>query len=63
MSDRTIDQAELAAMLERAGLRLSAEQVRGILPGAAIFRSMIERVNAKLPREAEPALTFKVEQG
>ena len=24
---------------------------------------MIERVNAPLPREAEPALTFTVEQG
>jgi hypothetical protein len=24
---------------------------------------MIERVNAPLPREAEPALTFDVEQG
>ena len=27
------------------------------------MQRMIERVNAPLPREAEPALTFDVEQG
>jgi hypothetical protein len=50
-------------MLARAGLTLTPEQVKAILPGAAIFRDMIARVNAPLPREAEPALTFDVEQG
>ena len=49
-------------MLRRAGLMLTAEQVRQILPGAAIVQAMIARVNAALPREAEPALTFDVEQ-
>ena len=49
-------------MLVRAGLTLTPEQVKAILPGAAIFRDMIARVNAPLPREAEPALTFDVEQ-
>ncbi|MGE0417767.1 MAG: hypothetical protein AB7O80_13250 [Acetobacteraceae bacterium] len=58
-----IDESELAAMMARAGLRLSTDQVRELLPGAAIFRSLIDRVNAPLPREAEPALTFNVEQG
>ena len=49
--------------------RIDATQValnivlRAILPGAAVFRQMIERVNAPLPREAELALTFNVEQG
>jgi hypothetical protein len=63
MSRSTIDEDELSQMLNRAGLILTPEQVRAILPGAEIFRRMIERVNAPLPREAEPALTFKVEQG
>ena len=63
MSTPPIDEAELSAMLVRAGLTLTPDQVRAILPGAVIFRAMIARVNAPLPREAEPALTFDVEQG
>ena len=63
MSTPPIDEAELKAMLVRAGLTLPPDQVRAILPGAEIFRRMIERVSAPLPREAEPALTFDVEQG
>lgn len=58
-----IDESELDAMLRRAGLTLTPDQVREILPGAAIVQGMIARVNAPLPREAEPALTFDVEQG
>jgi hypothetical protein len=50
-------------MLIRAGLALTPDQVRAILPGAEVFRRMIARVNTPLPREAEPALTFDVEQG
>lgn len=63
MSTPPIDQAELEAMLARAGLTLTPAQVAALLPGAAIFREMIARVNTPLPREAEPALTFDVEQG
>ncbi len=63
MSTPPIDQAELEAMLARAGLTLTSERVKALLPGAAIFRDMIARVNAPLPREAEPALTFDAEQG
>lgn len=62
MSTSSIDEAELKAMLLRAGLALTPEQVKAILPGADIVRRMIERVNASLPREAEPAVTFDVEQ-
>jgi hypothetical protein len=62
VSPPSIDEAELAAMLKRAGLSLTANQVKAILPGAAIVQGMIERINAPLPREAEPALTFDVEQ-
>ena len=63
MSSPPIDEAELSAALRRAGLVLSPQQVQAILPGAAIFRDMVARVNAPLPREAEPAPTFDVEQG
>jgi hypothetical protein len=63
VSTPPIDEAELNAMLLRAGLALTADQVRAILPGVEIFRRMIARVNAPLPREAEPALTFDAEQG
>src|SRR5262245_26222691 len=58
----SIDEAELAAMLKRAGLTLTDSQVKAILPGAAIVQGMIARLQAPLPREAEPATTFDVEQ-
>lgn len=58
----SIDETELDAILKRAGLALTPDQVKGILPGAVIFQRLIEHVNAPLPREAEPALTFDVEQ-
>ena len=57
-----IDETELKSMLARAGLPHSPEQVRAILPGAEIVQRLLARVNAPLPREAEPALTFDVEQ-
>lgn len=58
----SIDEAELAVLLKRAGLALTANQVKAILPGADIVQRMIGRVHAPLPREAEPASTFDVEQ-
>ena len=62
MSQPPTDETELQRVLARAGLNLTPDQVRSILPGAAIVRRMIERVNAPLPREAEPAVTFKAEK-
>ncbi len=62
MSVPPIDEAELKRILARAGLELTPEQVRSILPGAAIVQRLIERVNAPLPREAEPAVTFRVDK-
>jgi hypothetical protein len=58
----TIDEGELKAMLARAGLPHSPEQVKACLPGAEIVQRLLARVNEPLPREAEPALTFDVEQ-
>ena len=62
MSQPPTDETELQRVLARAGLNLTPDQVRSILPGAAIVRRMIERVNAPLPREAEPAVTFTAEK-
>jgi hypothetical protein len=58
----TIDETELKAMLARAGLPHSPAQVKELLPGAEIFQRLLARVNEPLPREAEPASTFDVEQ-
>jgi len=63
MTEPTLGEADLAAILERAGISLGPDQVRDLLPGAAIMQKLIERVNAPLPREAEPAVTFTPEQG
>jgi hypothetical protein len=63
MSTPPIDEAQLEAILVRAGLKPTAALVKELMPGAAIVQGMIDRVNAPLPREAEPALTFDVEQG
>ena len=38
------------------------QAITAVLPGAEIVQRMLARVNAPLPREAEPALTFDVEQ-
>jgi hypothetical protein len=62
MSTLPIDEAALKILLARAGLPHSSEQVKAILPGAEIVQRLLARVNAPLPREAEPALTFDVEQ-
>ena len=62
MSPSAPDEVALAGLLARAGIHLPPEEVRALLPGAAIFQDMIARVNAPLPREAEPALTFDVTQ-
>ena len=63
MSSSTIDEALLETMLKRAGLQPTPALLKELMPGAAIVQRMIERVYAPLPREAEPALTFDVEQG
>ena len=59
----THSEADLVAILERAGLFLSPDQVRALLPGASIMQALIEQVRDPLPREAEPAVMFKADQG
>ena len=62
MSTPEIDKDELAGILKRNGHDLTPTRSR---PSArrSDLRRMIERVTAPLSREAEPALTFDVEQG
>jgi hypothetical protein len=62
MNKPGFSEADLAAILSRAGFSYSPEQVRALLPGAVVVQAMIDRVNAPLPREAELAVTFNVEQ-
>ena len=63
MAEPPLSEADLAAILARAGLWLTQDQVRAVLPGAEIMRELIERVRAPLPREAEPAVIFRADQG
>jgi hypothetical protein len=62
MTEPALSEADLAAILERAGISVGPE-VRDLLPGAAIMQKLIERVNSPLPREAEPAVMFTPERG
>ncbi len=62
MSIPPIDEATLRTLLARAGLPDSPEQAKAMMPGAEIVQRLLARVNAPLPREAEPALTFDVVQ-
>jgi hypothetical protein len=63
MREPTLSEASLAAIFERAGIPLDPDQIRDLLPGAAIMQGLIERVNMPLPSEAEPAVMFRSEHG
>jgi hypothetical protein len=63
MTKPALSEADLAAILERAGISLGPDEVHDLLPGAAIMERLIERVNSPLPRAAEPAVTFRPERG
>jgi hypothetical protein len=57
-----ISEADFEVLVARSGLPLSAEQkatLRAIYP---TFQAIVARVTEPLPREAEPALIFPVEQ-
>ncbi|HME20101.1 MAG TPA: hypothetical protein VKI44_01830 [Acetobacteraceae bacterium] len=62
MGTSSIDEAKLARILARSGLNLTPEQVHDLLPGATLLLGMITRAQTSMPREAEPAVTFNVEQ-
>jgi len=54
VSAPSIDEAELNAMLVRAGLTLTPDQVKAILPGALIFQGLIARVSGCYSAPPQP---------
>jgi hypothetical protein len=59
-----ITDAELEAMLARAGIPLSPEQRMGILPALPGLAAMQALIRSPLPEaEAEPATTFAAGTG
>src|SRR6185437_9314725 len=48
-------------LMAQTGIPLSDAQLAGIYEGYGYLESFVARVNAPLPREAEPALTFSTE--
>ena len=48
-------------LMAQTGIPLSDSQLAGIYEGYGYLESFVARVNAPLPREAEPALTFSTE--
>jgi hypothetical protein len=56
-----VSEADFDRMVAQAGLPLSADQKRGLYDAYWMLEGMIERVNTPLPREAEPAHLFIVE--
>lgn len=56
-------EAEFAALLAFRGLRLDAAQLRAAREAHAQLRPKIAKAAAPLPREAEPSLIFRPEQG
>jgi len=53
-----IGEAEFETLAAQTGLPLSAEQKRTLYDAYWMLEAMIARVNAPMPREAEPAHIF-----
>jgi hypothetical protein len=53
-----ISEAAFAAMVEQAGLPLTAAQVKALYEPYGLVEAMVALVNKPLPREAEPSLIF-----
>ncbi len=54
----TISEADFAVLVAQSGLTLTAAQRKDIYDVYGLVEAMRDRVNAPLPREAEPSLTF-----
>ncbi len=58
----TLPQADFEALIRRAGLTLSPEQVAELHQGWGYIEPMLQRIRAQgRGREAEPALIFRPE--
>jgi hypothetical protein len=58
----TISEADFDVLVAKTGLPLSAAQRATLREVYPTFQAIIDRVSAPMPREAEPALIFPVEQ-
>jgi hypothetical protein len=56
-----ISKAALDALYEKSGLSLSDVQKATMLDVYPLLRAMIDRATLPMPREDEPAVTFKPE--
>ncbi|HYZ24945.1 MAG TPA: hypothetical protein VE690_22610 [Rhodopila sp.] len=56
-----LSRAAFDALYDRSGLTLSEAQKATLYQVYPLMRAMIERATVAMPREAEPALTFKPE--
>jgi hypothetical protein len=54
----TIDQETFGGMIDRAGLVLTDAQKSVLFQAYPMFRAMVARATAPLPREAEPSVIF-----
>ena len=57
-----ISEADFEALVRRAGLPLSAAQMKTVREGYAFIEPMIARIRPERGRAAEPAMTFQPEQ-
>jgi hypothetical protein len=55
----TAEVAQIALMIERAGIRLSAAEVAALVEPFRRNRAALEAVRAELRLEDEPATTFR----
>ena len=53
--------AAFDALYDQSGLTLTDAQKAALYQVYPLLRGMVDRVTAAMPREAEPALTFKPE--
>jgi hypothetical protein len=57
----SISAAEFAVLAKQSGLPLTEAQRATLYEAYGHLEQMVERVHKALPREAEPALTFRPE--
>jgi hypothetical protein len=57
-----ISETDFDGLVAKAGLTLTADQKAVLREVYPTLQALIARVSAPMPREAEPALIFQVEQ-
>lgn len=57
-----ISETDFAALVARTGIALSPAERQDIFDVFGLIEAMQDRIHAPLPREAEPALTFRPDE-